>query len=135
MVDRENVKKDAVKFSNNEGISSEENFNSLLGESISFPEICSLDSGSLEILSVVSSSENKGLHFELWARKRPVHGMGFPLKLLKSFEEESMYQTLLDRLDPNVYQEGIILRKNNGRFDRVMIYKEFDKAFQYRKIM
>ncbi len=66
--------------------------------------------------------------FELWARRRPIEGKGFPYEFILSFEREEYKYTAIDYLDKNIYQEAMIIKNNicvmNVEFDNVMIKKK-----------
>ena len=49
--------------------------------------------------------------FELWARRRPVDGRGFPFEFIFNFDNEDYCFTALDTLDRDVYQEALIVRE------------------------
>ena len=61
--------------------------------------------------------------FELWARRRPIEGRGFPYEFILSFEKEEYMYTAIDYLDKEIYQEGMIVKDNvcimNVEFDEV----------------
>lgn len=49
--------------------------------------------------------------FELWARRRPVDGRGFPFEFIFNFDNEDYCFTALDTLDRDVYQEALIVKE------------------------
>lgn len=49
--------------------------------------------------------------FELWARKRPVDGKGFPFEFIFNFDNEDYCFTALDTLDRDIYQEALIVKE------------------------
>lgn len=49
--------------------------------------------------------------FELWARKRPVDGKGFPFEFIFNFDNEDYCFTALDMLDRDIYQEALIVKE------------------------
>lgn len=49
--------------------------------------------------------------FELWARRRPVDGKGFPFEFIFNFDNEDYCFTALDTLDRDVYQEALIVKE------------------------
>ena len=61
--------------------------------------------------------------FELWARKRPIDGRGFPYEFIASFEEEYQKYSMMDRLDRNIYQEAMVSNDNGS----CIMYREFEK--------
>ena len=66
--------------------------------------------------------------FELWARKRPVDGVGYPYDFIFSFNDESYKYTALDMLDRDVYQEAMIVRGND-----CIMYVELEKPYIKRR--
>lgn len=67
--------------------------------------------------------------FELWARKRPVDGVGYPYEFIFSFNDESYKYTALDMLDRDVYQEAMVVRGND-----CVMYVELQKLYVKRKV-
>lgn len=49
--------------------------------------------------------------FELWARRRPVDGKGFPFEFIFNFDNEDYCFTALDTLDRDIYQEALIVKE------------------------
>ena len=49
--------------------------------------------------------------FELWARRRPVDGRGFPFEFIFNFDNEDYCFTALDTLDRDIYQEALIVKE------------------------
>lgn len=66
--------------------------------------------------------------FELWARKRPVDGVGYPYEFIFSFNDESYKYTALDMLDRDIYQEAMVVRGND-----CIIYVELEKPYIKRR--
>ena len=66
--------------------------------------------------------------FELWARKRPVDGIGYPYEFIFSFNDESYKYTALDMLDRDVYQEAMVVRGND-----CIMYVELEKPYTKRR--
>lgn len=66
---------------------------------------------------------------ELWARKRPVKGTGYPYEYIFSFENESYCYTALDTLDREIYQEALITKD-----DRCIMSVEWDRPYTKRKV-
>ena len=66
--------------------------------------------------------------FELWAKKRPVDGIGYPYEFIFSFNDESYKYTALDMLDRDVYQEAMIVREND-----CIMYVELEKPYIKRR--
>jgi hypothetical protein len=69
------------------------------------------------------------MQYELWARKRPIEGQGFPYERLAIFYDESNKYYMLDTIDKNTYQEGMILRTEYQEEPNCVLYVEFDKPF------
>lgn len=61
--------------------------------------------------------------FELWGRKRPVDGIGHAYEFIFRFDNEEYKYTAMDSLDRNVYQEGLIVNKDNNS---CVMYVEFE---------
>lgn len=68
--------------------------------------------------------------FELWARKRPVNGIGSPFEFICPFEEYSYRFTAIDLLDRDVYQEAVIVSDEQ----RCVMYIEFEEVLKRRRI-
>ena len=66
--------------------------------------------------------------FELWARKRPVDGIGYPYEFIFSFNDESYKYTALDMLDRDIYQEAMVVRGND-----CIMYVELEKSYIKRR--
>ena len=66
--------------------------------------------------------------FELWAKKRPVDGRGFPYEFIFNFNDESYKYTALDMLDRDVYQEAMVVRGND-----CIMYVELEKPYTKRR--
>lgn len=67
--------------------------------------------------------------YQLWARKRPMQGVGSPYEFIISFEREEQKYYLTDQLDRNIYQECMIVKDNQCIF-----YREFDKPMVLKKV-
>ena len=67
--------------------------------------------------------------FELYARKRPVNGVGSPYEHIFNFDNEDYCFTALDTLDRNIYQEAMITKDNS-----CVMYVEFEKPYVKRMI-
>ena len=65
--------------------------------------------------------------YELWAKKRPVEGRGFPYEYIFKFINEEYKYTAIDKLDRSIYEEAMIIRDN-----ACILYVEFEKPFVYR---
>lgn len=61
---------------------------------------------------------------QLWARKRPIEGRGYPYEFIFSFEDERYSYTAIDTLDKNIYQECMIIDNNE-----CVMYVELEKPF------
>ena len=67
--------------------------------------------------------------FELWAKRRPVEGKGFPYEFIFSFDDESYKNIAMDTLDTSVYQEALVVRVPEyscvtyGEFEKPMVLK------------
>lgn len=68
--------------------------------------------------------------FELWAKKRPVDGRGFPYEFIFNFNDESYTYTAMDTLDRSVYQEALIVRSVDHS---CVMYREFEKPMVLKK--
>lgn len=66
--------------------------------------------------------------YQLWARKRPMEGVGFPYEYIFSFDNEDYKYTAIDTLDRNIYGEAMVL--NN---QECILYVEFEKPMVYRR--
>ena len=66
--------------------------------------------------------------FELWARKRPVDGVGYTYEFIFSFNDESYKYTALDMLDRDIYQEAMVIRGND-----CIMYVELEKPYIKRR--
>ena len=66
--------------------------------------------------------------YELWAKKRPVEGRGFPYEFICSFTDENYKFTAVDKLDRDTYQEALVVRDHGYVF-----YVEFEKPMVYKK--
>ena len=65
--------------------------------------------------------------FELWAKKRPVDGRGFPYEWICNFENEQAKYYIIDQLDRDKYMEAMVLEGN-----RLLLYREFEKPYTRR---
>ena len=68
--------------------------------------------------------------FELWARKRPVDGRGFPYEFIFNFNDESYKYTAMDTLDRSIYQEALIVSSVDHS---CVMYSEFEKPYTKRR--
>ena len=60
----------------------------------------------------------------LWAKRRPVEGVGSPYEFIISFEREEEKYYFTDQLDRNIYQECMVVKDN-----RCIFYREFDLPY------
>lgn len=67
--------------------------------------------------------------FELWARRRPVDGKGYPYEFICRFDRQEQFYYLTDQLDRSVYEECMIVKDNQCVF-----FREFEKPMVYRKV-
>ena len=67
--------------------------------------------------------------YELWARKRPVDGKGFPFEWIFNFDNEQYKFTALDTLDRDIYQEALIIKDNS-----CIMSVEWEKPFVKKKV-
>ena len=68
--------------------------------------------------------------FELWAKKRPVNGRGFPYEFIFNFSDENYKYTAMDTLDRSIYQEALIVRRAEHS---CVMYREFEKPMVLKK--
>lgn len=74
------------------------------------------------------------MQFELWARKRPVNGTGFPYEQICVFNDEQNKYYMLDKLDREIYMEGMVIRTEWQQEPRCVLYVEFEKPLTKRKV-
>jgi hypothetical protein len=65
--------------------------------------------------------------YELWGRKRPIEGKGYPYEFIFSFDNEEYKYTAIDKLDGSIYEEAMIIRDN-----ACILYVEFEKPYVYK---
>lgn len=65
--------------------------------------------------------------YELWAKKRPVKGIGSAYEFITSFEREEQKYYLTDQLDTSIYMECMVVKDNQCVF-----YREFDEPYVYK---
>ena len=63
--------------------------------------------------------------FELWARKRPVNGVGSPFQWICNFDYEPNKFYMIDQLDREIYQEAMVVEG-----ERLVLYREFPKIYK-----
>ena len=66
--------------------------------------------------------------YELWAKKRPIEGRGYPYEFITWFYNEDMKYCLTDKLDRNIYMECMVVKDN-----RCIFYREFEKPLIFKK--
>lgn len=66
--------------------------------------------------------------YELWAKKRPIDGRGYPYEFITWFYNEQQKYCLTDRLDRNIYMECMVVKDN-----RCIFYREFEKPLVLKK--
>lgn len=64
---------------------------------------------------------------ELWAKKRPVDGRGYPYEFILEFTDVDYCYTAIDKLDRDIYKECMIVQG-----DRCLMYVEFDEKRKVR---
>ena len=62
---------------------------------------------------------------ELWAKRRPVEGRGYPYEYILSFTDKEQRFYLTDQLDRTVYQECMVTNEDH----RLVFYREFEKPY------
>ena len=62
--------------------------------------------------------------FELWARKRPINGVGDTYHKILEFEREEQKYYMMDKIDRDKYQEAMIMEGN-----RLVMYREFEEKY------
>lgn len=67
--------------------------------------------------------------YQLWGRKRPTEGVGFPYEYIFSFDNEDYKYTAIDQLDRSIYQEAMIVSN-----EACILYVEFEKPLVLRRI-
>ena len=60
--------------------------------------------------------------FELWGKKRPINGYGQQFEWICNFDNEQNKYYMIDTLDREIYQEGMIIEG-----DRLVLYRELPK--------
>lgn len=67
------------------------------------------------------------MQFELWAKKRPVDGIGFPYEHIETFMDEVQKYYMIGKLDRDVYQEAMVVRTEWQQEPSCVMYVEFPK--------
>lgn len=67
--------------------------------------------------------------YQLWAKRRPVEGKGFPYEYITSFTNIDQRFYITDQLDRDIYQECLVVTK-----DSCVFYREFDKPMVLKKV-
>lgn len=65
--------------------------------------------------------------YELWAKRRPVEGIGSPYEFITSFEREEQKYYITDQLDRSIYMECMVVKDN-----RCVFYREFEEPYTYK---
>lgn len=66
--------------------------------------------------------------YEVWAKRRPIEGKGFPFEYITSFSNIDQRFYITDQLDREIYQECLVVNNNVCVF-----YREFEKPYVYTK--
>lgn len=69
--------------------------------------------------------------FELWAKKRPINGIGFEYQKICTFDRVEMVYYMVDQLDKNIYQEALVM----GSDKRCYAYREYEKPLLLKRII
>lgn len=67
--------------------------------------------------------------YQLWAKRRPVEGKGFPFEYITSFSNIDQRFYITDQLDREIYQECLVVTR-----DSCVFYREFDKPMVLKKV-
>jgi hypothetical protein len=67
--------------------------------------------------------------YQLWARRRPIEGKGFPFEYITSFSNIDQRFYITDQLNREIYQECLVVTK-----DSCVFYREFDKPMVLKKV-
>lgn len=67
--------------------------------------------------------------FELWARKRPINGLGMPFEFICRFEDYNYRFTSLDLLNRDVYQEAMIINEQQ----MCVMHVEFEEVLKRKR--
>ena len=65
--------------------------------------------------------------YELWAKRRPIEGKGYPYEYITSFSNIDQRFYITDQLDRNVYMECMVVKDN-----RCVFYREFEEPYVYK---
>lgn len=68
--------------------------------------------------------------YQLWAKKRPIEGKGFPYEYITSFSNIDQRFYITDQLDREIYQECLVVTR-----DKCVFYREFDKPKVLKKVI
>jgi len=74
------------------------------------------------------------MQFELWAKRRPVDGRGFQYEHIETFNDENQKYYMLDKLDREIFMEGMVLKTEWQQPPSCVMYVEFEKPLVLRKI-
>lgn len=69
------------------------------------------------------------MQFELWARRRD----NSRYELIEVFYNEEQKYYMLDKLDKEIFKEGIVLRTEWQQAPSCVLYEEFDRHYVKRK--
>lgn len=65
--------------------------------------------------------------YEVWAKRRPVEGKGFPFEYITSFSNIDQIFYITDQLDRSVYMDCMVVKDNQYVF-----YRELEKPYVYK---
>ena len=65
--------------------------------------------------------------YELWAKRRPINGVGSPYEWITNFEHEKQKFYITDQLDREIYQECSVLKDGE-----LIFYRDFEKPLVRR---
>lgn len=74
------------------------------------------------------------MQFEIWARKRPVNGVGSKYEQIgHPFTDERQIQFMIDQVDREIYMEAMCVRTEWQKMPECVSYQEFKKYEPYVK--
>lgn len=65
--------------------------------------------------------------YELWAKRRPINGRGYPYEWITNFEHEKQKFYITDQLDREIWQECMVIKDQE-----LIFYREFEKPLVRR---
>lgn len=65
--------------------------------------------------------------YELWAKRRPINGRGYPYEWICNFEHEKQKFYITDQLDREIYQECSVLKDGE-----LIFYRDFERPLVRR---